>query len=136
MARRSPGEIRAERPRRVLADRRVAIDGLRAATNHEIARFEARHQLPAGHVAHAFRAWALAPHEWPDQGANHGYGTTDWGDMHARTLLQDVAAAMRRRSRRDFLAAVASLDDRYVSRTLPDPYAASWDPWWKRRLKD
>ncbi|MFF4015212.1 hypothetical protein [Streptomyces sp. NPDC001843] len=136
MARRSPGEIRAEQPRRVPAGRRVAIDGLCAATHHEIARFETRHQLPTGHVACAFRSWALALHEWPDQGANHGYGTTGWRDMHARTLLQDVATSMRRRSRREFLTVVASLDDRYVSRTLPDPHAASWDPWWKRRLKD
>ncbi|GAA3499885.1 hypothetical protein GCM10019016_069900 [Streptomyces prasinosporus] len=112
------------------------IDGLCAATNHEIAQFEARHQLPAGHVARAFRDWALALHEWPGQGANHGYGTTAWRDMHARTLLEDVAASMRRRNRRDFLAAIAPLDDRYVSRTLPDPSAASRGPWWKRRLNE
>ncbi len=56
--------------------------------------------------------------------------------MHARTLLEDVAASMRRKNRRDLLAAIDPLDDRYVSRTLPDPYAAGWDPWWKRRLTD
>ncbi|WEH16238.1 hypothetical protein [Streptomyces sp. VNUA24] len=136
MARRSPGEIRAERSRRLPAGRRLVIDGLCAATTHEIVRFEVRHQLPAGQVARAFGAWALALHEWPGQAANHGYGTTSWKDLHARTLLADVAASMRRRSRRDFLAALDPLDDGYVSRTLPDPYAASWEPWWKRRLTD
>lgn len=136
MPRRSPGEIRAEQPRRRSAGSRQVIPGLSAATNHQIAYFEGRYRLPPGHVAHAFQAWALALHSWPDHGPNHGRGTTIWRDMHARTLLQGVASTMNRKARRELLGAVAPLDDRFLTGTLPDPFSPLTDPWWKRRLTE
>jgi transposase len=134
MPRRSPGEIRTASSRRRGAGSRQAIPGLSTATNRQIAQFEVQHRLPPGHVAHAFRAWALAHRRWPDHGPNHGRGTTLWRDMHARTLLQGVASTMTRKARRQLLGAVAPLDDRFLRRTLPDPFSLPTDPWWKRRL--
>lgn len=136
MPRRSPGEIRTERPGRRSARSRQVIPGLSAATNRQIAQFEAHYRLPPGHVAHAFRAWALALHSWPDHGPNHGWGTTLWRDTHARTLLQGAASAMNRKARRELLGAVAPLDNRFLTRTLPDPFSPTTDPWWKRRLAE
>ncbi|MFF2013233.1 hypothetical protein ACFVWY_29770 [Streptomyces sp. NPDC058195] len=136
MPRRSPGEIRTEQSRRRGARNRQVIPGLSTATNRQIAQFEAQHGLPPGHVAHAFQAWALALHSWPDHGPGHGRGTTLWRDAHARTLLQGAASAMNRKARRQLLGAVAPLDDRFLTRTLPDPFSPPADPWWKRRLAD
>ncbi|GJF32164.1 hypothetical protein KNE206_48640 [Kitasatospora sp. NE20-6] len=134
MPRRSPGEIRAELPVRGGAGTRQVIRGLSAATNRQIAMFEVLHRQPPGSVAHAYRSWATALHEWPDHGSNHGHGSTSWRDMHARTLLEGVASSMRRAARREFLDAIAPLDARFLARTLQDPSAPVSDPWWKRRL--
>jgi len=136
MPRRPPGEIRTEQPRRGGAGSRQVIPGLSAGANRQIARFEVRYRLPPGHVAHAFRAWSLALHPWPDHGPNHGCGTTVWRDRHARTLLQGAASVMNRKARRELLGAVAPLDDRFLARTLQDPFSSPTDPWWKRRLAE
>lgn len=136
MPRRSPGEIRTEQPRRRSTRSRQVIPGLSAATNRQIAQFEVQYRLPPGHVAHAFRAWTLALHSWPDHGPNYGWGTTLFRDRHARTLLQGAASAMNRKARRELLGAVAPLDDRFLARTLPDPFSPPTDPWWKRRLAE
>lgn len=136
MPRRPPGEIRTEQLRRRSARSRQDIPGLSAATNRQIAQFELQCRLPSGHVAHAFRAWALALHSWPNHGPNHGCGTTVWRDGHARTLLQGAASAMNRKARRELLGAVAPLDERFMARTLPDPFSPSTDLWWKRRLAE
>ncbi|MEO3976246.1 hypothetical protein [Streptomyces sp. CAU 1734] len=134
MPRRSPGEIRAEQPMRGITGSRQVITGLSAAAHRRIARFEVRNRLWPGSVAHAFRAWERALHSWPGSGPDLGSGTTVWRDGHARTLLGDVAGTMRRKERRVLLAKVARLDDRFLARTLPDPFALSFRPWWRRRI--
>ncbi|HSA50547.1 MAG TPA: hypothetical protein VLH10_10615 [Yinghuangia sp.] len=43
---------------------------------------------------------------------------------------------MKRRARRELLAAVAHLDDNFVARTQHDPFSPPTYPWWKRRLDE
>lgn len=90
MPRRTPGEIRRQSARGNFRGRAPAIKGLSGATNHQIASFERRNGLPPGYVARAFHIWAqgLTPH--PNGGLACGAGTTNWRDMHARTLLNDI----------------------------------------------
>ncbi|WP_436791886.1 hypothetical protein [Yinghuangia sp. YIM S10712] len=47
-----------------------------------------------------------------------------------------AASAMKRRARRELLAAVAHLDDNFVARTQHDPFSPPTYPWWKRRLDE
>ncbi|MFI9809126.1 hypothetical protein ACIHEJ_33060 [Streptomyces sp. NPDC052301] len=57
---------------------------------------------------------------------------------HARDVLEEVLGQLPPRPRSELKRQLRALDSRYVSRTLPDPFAAhrQWrsDLWWRRRL--
>lgn len=54
---------------------------------------------------------------------------------HARDVLDETLRLLPPRARSELGRAVRALDDRYRSRTLPDPRPQP-GPWWHRRLAD
>jgi len=57
------------------------------------------------------------------------YGLSD----DPRLILQEALDHLPRGKGRRFRRLVAELDDRYLSRSLPDPWAPPEWPWWRRR---
>ncbi|MGW6983249.1 hypothetical protein ACWGE1_28075 [Streptomyces sp. NPDC054932] len=53
---------------------------------------------------------------------------------HCRRKLETVCVLLPPRARRELRAVIAPLDERFLARTLNDPYADPGDPWWQRRL--
>ncbi len=136
MPRRSPGEIRAQLPYRVKrGDRRAVIRGLPSSANRQIAQFERKSGLRPGEVIHAFRAWDEASRTTgPRAEHSYGYGTTGWGDMHARTLLEAVLNNLTHKGRSEMARIIDPLDRRFLAGTVNDPFASAYLPWWKRRI--
>jgi hypothetical protein len=137
MPRRSPGEIRAQLPLpyRIKRGNRAVIRGLSSSANRQIAQFERANGLRPGDVSRAFRAWAEAsPRISPRAEHSYGYGTTSWGDMHARTLLEAVLHAMTSKGRREMARAIDPLDRRFLASTVNDPFTPAYLPWWRRRI--
>lgn len=138
MPRRSPGEIRAQLPRRRTHHLRApVIRGLSASTNRQITVCERAHGLPAGELAHAFRRWN-ADIRRPREDADRFYERDDTdlrnGDYHIRTLLEITLQALSSKARRELSAVVGPADERVLDRTLNNPFAPQDLPWWMRRI--
>ncbi|NYV73536.1 hypothetical protein [Streptomyces sp. UH6] len=113
------------------------IRGLSASANRQIAAFERSHGLPAGEVAHSFRRWnASVRQPRGDLEAFHERDDTDLrhGDYHIRTLLEITLHALRPKARRELSAVIGSADERVRDRTLNNPFAPQYLPWWMRRI--
>ncbi|GAA2016732.1 hypothetical protein GCM10009839_10540 [Catenulispora yoronensis] len=135
MPRRSPGEIRSQLPLRNSGHvRRTVIQGLSASANRQIAQFERERQLSRGDVAGAFLRWerrATRPHNSMRWHYRHSEVSTE----HIRALLETVLWNLRPRARRELLAVLAPVDTRILGRTVNDPFAPRFLPWWQRRLE-
>ncbi|WP_090799226.1 hypothetical protein [Asanoa ishikariensis] len=95
-------------------------------------------------MAYAFRRWELSSqqrsaHRDGDSyaGRDHDDWPEDWrsGDCHVRTLLEHAAWALRRKARRELRHALRPLDDRYLARTINNPFVRQHHPWWLRRIE-
>jgi hypothetical protein len=142
MPRRTPSEIRAELSRRLSTNYAPAvIRGLSASTNHQIADFERANKLDRGDVSLAFQRWSRAARhlpcpsdspDWPhDEDGFHGGN----GQVHVRTLLENVTRAMRAGASRELRSAISAIDALYLAQTLNDPHAPAGLPWWQRRIE-
>lgn len=60
-------------------------------------------------------------------------GCCDWVGYWRRTL-EAVCLQLSPRARRELRAVIAPLDERFLARTLNDPFAARSDQWWQRRV--
>lgn len=124
-------------PRR--GDDRAVISGLSAKAVAEIARIERRDYAPgaAHRTLHGWRAMVYEPGPWvmyPRWSSEYPCCEPDWGGDHRETL-EAICRGLSRRSARELRAVLAPLDERFLARTLNDPYASPRDPWWRRRLE-
>ncbi|GLH98651.1 hypothetical protein [Phytohabitans aurantiacus] len=115
------------------------IRGLSASANRQLASFERANGLHQGEVAHAFRRWALSGRRRSVVTDNRCYDVypENWraGDFHVRTLLEFAMWALRRKARREFRDALRPLDDKYLRRTVNNPFARQDLHWWLRRIE-
>ncbi|MFJ7587171.1 hypothetical protein ACIQZO_07195 [Streptomyces sp. NPDC097617] len=115
---------------------RGVVPGVSAATLAAIARVEHR-RFQRGDTYRSLRHWhrtAYLRGPWiiypaPDD----DLGCCDWVGF-CRGTLETVCLLLPPRARRELRAVITPLDDRFLARTLGDPYAAPDDPWWQRRL--
>jgi hypothetical protein len=145
MPRRSPGEIRSQLPARVLRYRLAAIRrqppvirGLSPSANRQIAAFERAHGISPGTVANAFMRWASAgrrPCQDPPPDYHHYDPNMPSGYDHVRGLLEGTTWALHPRARRELRTQLKPLDDRIIARTVNDPFAPQFLPWWRRRIE-
>ncbi|MFJ2838215.1 MULTISPECIES: hypothetical protein [Nocardia] len=52
---------------------------------------------------------------------------------NSREVLEQALCALPRAAARELRVLVRPLDERFLSRTHPDPTAAPDSPWWQRR---
>jgi hypothetical protein len=140
MPRRSPSELRFHLPKRYQTGHSPQIPGLSASANRQIAAFERVNRLEPGEVFYSFRRWALANRRRSPYGGDRCDDfddPDDWraGDCHVRSLLDYAVKALRRKARRELRTALQRLDDRYLARTVNNPFARRDLPWWKRRIE-
>ncbi|MEV5848316.1 hypothetical protein AB0M32_40775 [Streptomyces sp. NPDC051985] len=148
MPRRRPGVLRAEQePRVEWSVPAGRIHGLSARTSAAIDRTErlsGDYYVYPGATDRAlrrYRAFLRVPGRRPlyPQDPECSCRGCSFDDVrHARDVLAEVVRQLPLRPRAELAHTVRALDDRYVMRTLPDPFAADrqWgsDLWWRRRL--
>ncbi|GIG62915.1 hypothetical protein Lfu02_72870 [Longispora fulva] len=135
MPRRAPGEIRSQLHQRdTRHHRRTVIKGLSASTNRQIGDFERQRGLPKGDIALAFQRWSSRARrsrnaeEWR-------YGYADVPTGHIRSLLEQALRNLRPKARRELRTALEPIDALVLGRTVNDPFAFPWHPWWLRRFE-
>ncbi|MGH4031000.1 hypothetical protein ACQB60_18915 [Actinomycetota bacterium Odt1-20B] len=149
MPRRRPAALRAEHTPRI-ADFLVPparIHGLSGRTSAAAARVERLsddYYLYVGATDDAlrrYRAFLRTPGRRPlyPQDAECSCRGCSFDDVrHARDVLDEVLRQLPPRPRAELRAHLRALDDRYLRRTLADPFAGDrqWrsDRWWRRRL--
>ncbi|MGV4980887.1 hypothetical protein ACVB8X_32465 [Streptomyces sp. NRAIS4] len=148
MPRKRPGALRAaQSPRPARALPPLRIHGLSPRTSAAIALVEALsddYYLYPGATDRAlrrYRAFLHPPGRRPryPQDSECGCRGCSFDDVrHARDILEDVVRRLPPAARNELRRRVRALDETYVRRTLPDPFAAArqWrsDLWWRRRL--
>ena len=146
MPRRSPGEIRSQLPARVPRYRLAVvrrwrppvIRGLSPSANRQIAAFERAHGLLPGSVARAFRRWASAgrrPRRDPPPDYHRYDPNMPSGYDHVRGLLEGAICALQPHAQRELRKQLEPLDDRIITRTVNNPFAPQFRPWWMRRIE-
>ncbi|MBT2482956.1 hypothetical protein [Streptomyces sp. ISL-94] len=136
MPRKPPAQVRADLPREPRSwESRAVIPGLSGKTLAGIARLERRSRgLWPGATHRAFTHWHWTVHR---RGPRVIYPVDDqccdlW--TGCRGTLERVRLTLPRAAGRELLAVLAPLDEKFLARTLNDPYAPPGDPWWRRRL--
>ncbi|WP_328927128.1 hypothetical protein OG429_22700 [Streptomyces sp. NBC_00190] len=140
MPRKPVSQVRADLPRKARrGDDRAVISGLSAKALAEIARIERRAYEP-GAAHKALRDWRETVHApgpllmYPRWFHECPCCAPAWGGDHRETL-EAICHGLSRRSARELRAVLAPLDERFLARTLNDPYASPRDRWWRRRLE-
>ncbi|GAA1463791.1 hypothetical protein NE857_00340 [Nocardiopsis exhalans] len=142
MPRRRPGALRAEQPR--AESPRSHIRGISSGTCHAIHLIERRSRHPSHSVG--FTAIALDKYErFVRTGGQEALYLADAAyecpgcildDVrHARDLLESVLRRLPKRARTELHRRLTPLDELYLRRTLPNPFADPDDPWWRRRFE-
>ncbi|GAA3352415.1 hypothetical protein GCM10017744_001280 [Streptomyces antimycoticus] len=141
MARRPPGAIRAQRwPARSTTRSVRQIPGIPRRTRAAINQIEAQY-LGRGAVAealHRYESFLKKPGR---------YLYLPWDDCpccdptDARDTLEDALRRLPPAARGGLREIVARLDEEFLRRTLPDPWAASvssWHAaaWWRQRIRE
>lgn len=147
MPRRRPGALRAERSDPREGPPPVRIDGLSTRTSLAIDRVEklsGDYYVYVGATDRALRRYRafLEPPGcrplYPQDSECSCRGCSLDDVRHARDVLEEVLRQLPTRARTELRLQVARLDDTYLARTLPDPFAdrRQWRPdlWWHRRL--
>ena len=113
------------------------IPGLSPSAQQEISWLEiptatdwARIGLWPGAVGEALTGWTLTSHR-PAQ--RHFHPCPCCGRT-SRAILAEVLNQLSAPSVRQFERLIAPLDERFLSRTLPDPLRWGDLPWWERRF--
>ncbi|WP_017584242.1 hypothetical protein [Nocardiopsis valliformis] len=142
MPRRSPGALRAEQP--PTKSSRSHIRGISSGTCHAIHLIERRSR----NAAHSVGFTAIALDKYERFVRTGGYGALfpanaaclcpgcDLDDVrHARDLLEFVLRKLPKRAHSELHRHLAPLDELYLRRTLPNPFADLDHPWWHRRFE-
>ncbi|MFD8412999.1 hypothetical protein ACFV2Q_14750 [Streptomyces sp. NPDC059650] len=141
MPRKAPAQVRRDLHRTPYPPQggRAVIPRLSGKALAGIARVERRLYEPgAAHAA--WLGWRDLVHgpgpriAYPDFTTHYPCCEPPWGGDH-RQVLEDICRALPPGAARRLRAVLAPLDERFLARTLPDPYAAPRDPWWRRRLE-
>ncbi|MFD7262292.1 hypothetical protein [Streptomyces sp. NPDC059874] len=137
MPRKPPSQVRADLPRAPRSwESRAVIPGLSGKTLAEIARLEANHRhLGAGAAHRAFRHWHWTAHQRGPWGVYPEHDQCCDPSTGCRGTLERVRLSLPRPAGRELRAVLAPLDERFLARTLNDPFAPPGDPWWCRRLE-
>ncbi|NXY94588.1 hypothetical protein HYE82_09320 [Streptomyces sp. BR123] len=140
MPRKAPAQVRRDLqriPRPPHGGR--AIPGISGTFLAGIGRVERRLYEPGATHA-AWLGWRELAHGpgprfvYPDFRMHYPCCEPPWGGDH-RQVLEDIGRALPPGAARQLRAVLTPLDERFLARTLPDPYAAPGDPWWRRRLE-
>ncbi|GAA2627445.1 hypothetical protein GCM10010411_75710 [Actinomadura fulvescens] len=138
MARRPPGQVRVNLPRRLRPGQgRTIVSGVSARAQSEIAKFEDACLWPAA-IADAVMRWSGTVHG-PARSLTvpefRGCGVEACcpPDTHPRKLLAQALRGLPPSGSRELRRLVQPLDDLYCSRTIVDSYADPSDAWWLRR---
>ncbi|MFF1558982.1 hypothetical protein [Streptomyces sp. NPDC058279] len=106
----------------------------------DISRTERKPYWP-GPTFEAWRRWralAYKPGPWVMHAVLDD-GTCECCDpfrgVEVRSVLEAMCRVLPRRSARELRAVLTPLDERFLARTLNDPFASPQDPWWLRRLE-
>lgn len=141
MARRPPGAIRAQRwPARSSTRPIPQVPGIPGRTQAAINRIECQY-LGLGAVAEALYRYERFLHQ-PGR-----YLYLPWDDCpccdpcDARDVLEDALRRLPPAAQGGLRLIVARLDEEFLRRTLPDPWAASvssWHAaaWWRQRIRE
>ncbi|MFI2370514.1 hypothetical protein [Streptomyces sp. NPDC018833] len=81
---------------------------------------------------------AYKPGPWVMYAAPEGDGCEccdPFTGADVRAFLEELCASLSRSSAREFRTLLKPLDERFLARTLNDPFASPRDPWWRRRLE-
>lgn len=137
MPRKPPSQVRADLPYEPRSwESRAVIAGLSGKTLAEIARLERRsRRLGAGATHRAFKHWHWTVHQ---RGPRVIYPVDDQccdPSTGCRGALERIRLSLPRAAGRELLAVLVPLDEKFLARTLNDPYAPPGDPWWCRRLE-
>ncbi|MFD9411780.1 hypothetical protein ACFWBN_32885 [Streptomyces sp. NPDC059989] len=138
MPRKPPSQVRADLPREARSwESRAVIPGLSGKTLAEIARIERRSGgLWVGGTRLAFTHWRWTAHR-PGPRVIYPVDEQCCDPMTGcRGALEQVRLTLPRAAGRELLAVLAPLDERFLARTLNDPFAPPGDPWWCRRLEN
>lgn len=145
MPRRRPSQVRLDLPRPLRQwERRAVVSGLSSRILAEIDRVE-RERLWIGAAHEALEHWQKICRR-PGRGVMHTRATQydnwydhetgeDIGPERCRDVLETLVHALSPRAARDLRALIAPLDERFLRRTLNDPFAPPDAPWWMRRIK-
>jgi hypothetical protein len=141
MPRRAPSQVGLDLPHRPRPwDSRAVISGLSAKAVSEIARIERRRYRPgdAYRALVRWRALACKPGPWVMY-AVQGDGSCECCDpftgADSRAFLEELCSGLSGSSARELRLVLKPLDERFLARTLNDPFASPRDPWWRRRLE-
>lgn len=138
MARRRPGQVRAELSRRLRPEHgRKIVSGVSARTQSEIAAFEDARLWP-GAIADAMVRWVGTVHGVARgltelQARGCGVEACCPSDAHPREMLERALRGLPTSASRELRRQVHPLDEFYCSRTIVDSYADPSQPWWMRR---
>ncbi|MFD7442616.1 hypothetical protein [Streptomyces sp. NPDC059909] len=121
-------------------DARRLIPGLSSRALAEINRIERRRYHPgdAYRALVRWRAMAYKPGPWVMYAAPEASGCDccdPLSGVDPRALLEELCCGLPRRSAHELRALLEPLDERFLARTLNDPFASPCDPWWRRRLE-
>ncbi|MDG4809961.1 hypothetical protein O7634_24685 [Micromonospora sp. WMMD1120] len=101
----------------------------------DIVRLERRDKrLRLGDIARALRGWSRQA-RGPASDLLDEFGGCPCGcTSHHRHVLDLALRALPRRTARELRSVVEAADDRFLSRTLANPWADPSAPWWQQRL--
>ncbi|MGW1495587.1 hypothetical protein [Streptomyces sp. NPDC002402] len=81
---------------------------------------------------------AFKPGPWVMYASPEGFGCEccdPFTGADSRAFLEELCCGLSRSSARELRMVLTPLDERFLARTLNDPFASSRDPWWRRRLE-
>jgi len=99
-----------------------------------VSRLEHERLWP-GAIAQALQQWSRTAHR-PRRALSGGCGCPMCNPFYTtdeREVLEAAMHALPPQAARELRRLVKPLDDRYIAKTWPDPFASPDDGWWARR---
>ena len=138
MPRKRPSALRQARAHRAAWRTVPHVPGLPPLAQQEVSQIElrsardwARYGLWPGAVAEALTAWSVTARN-PVQRQFHPCACCG---RASRVILQEALGQLSSPSATALAALIEPLDERYKTRTLPNPLTPSHQPWWERRIR-
>ncbi|MFG2994104.1 hypothetical protein ACGFZK_33225 [Streptomyces sp. NPDC048257] len=137
MPRKAPSQVRIGLPTPTpRPHERGVVPRVSSGTLAAIARIEHR-RFSRGDTYRSLRHWHRTVYQrgpWIIYPArDDDLSCCDWVGF-CRGSLETVCLLLPPRARRELRAVITPLDERFLARTLHDPYAARDLPWWLQRL--